>query len=78
MADKIKKYLLKVSSYDSIKIEKVILLIGLMNFDTLDIIKMKGFKNRYRARIGNHRIIFRIEDGRSIVEDLKNRDENTY
>lgn len=78
MADRILKYLLKVSPKDYIKINLTIALIKTLKFESLDILKMKGFENKYRVRVGNHRILFSIVDGLSFIEDIKKRDENTY
>jgi mRNA-degrading endonuclease RelE of RelBE toxin-antitoxin system len=49
-----------------------------LDLNTLDIKKMKGFTNKYRARVGDHRIIFTIINKKPNLESIKNRDENTY
>lgn len=78
MADRIIKYLLKISEKDCAKINLAIALIKNLKFENLDILKMKGYENKYRVRVGDHRIIFSIIDGVSFIEDIKKRDENTY
>lgn len=78
MADKILKYLNKISDKDKKQIEKVLLLISAFNFKNLDIKKLSTFDNKYRVRVGSHRIIFTIENNLIIIEQIKKRDENTY
>lgn len=78
MTDKLAKYLNKISVSDYKKIKEIIGLISKLDFVNLDIKKMKAFDNKYSIRSGKHRIIFRIQNGISIIEEIKKRDENTY
>jgi mRNA interferase RelE/StbE len=38
-----------------------------------DIKKLKGFKNKYRLRAGNYRILFELEGTRLVVYDVGDR-----
>jgi mRNA interferase RelE/StbE len=33
--------------------------------------KLEGFKNSYRVRIGNYRVVYKIEDSELIIEVVK-------
>lgn len=41
----------------------------------LDIKKLKEFKNHYRLRIGNFRILFEIEDNKIIIYAILSREK---
>jgi mRNA interferase RelE/StbE len=38
-----------------------------------DIKKLKGFKNKYRLRAGNYRVLFELEGARLVVYDVGDR-----
>ena len=38
-----------------------------------DVKKLKGFKNKYRLRAGNHRVLFELEGGTIVVYDVGDR-----
>ncbi len=38
-----------------------------------DIKKLKGFKNKYRLRAGNYRVLFELEGARLVVYDVGHR-----
>jgi mRNA interferase RelE/StbE len=38
-----------------------------------DIKKLKGFKNKYRLRAGNYRVLFELEGGCLVVYDVGDR-----
>ena len=40
---------------------------------TGDIKKMKGFKNKYRLRAGNYRVLFELEGASLVVYDVGDR-----
>jgi mRNA interferase RelE/StbE len=40
---------------------------------TGDIKKLKGFKNKYRLRAGNYRVLFELEGSRLVVYDVGDR-----
>ncbi len=44
---------------------------------TLDIKKLKGYKNHYRLRVGNYRILFYLENANIIVYKIGKR-ESVY
>ena len=45
----------------------------LQNDLAADVKKLKGFKNKYRLRAGNYRILFEVEDGAMVVYDVGDR-----
>ncbi len=45
------------------------------NFDKVDIKKLRGYKNSWRIRIGNYRVIFKIENELMIVTEIGHRKE---
>jgi mRNA interferase RelE/StbE len=42
-----------------------------------DVKKLKGFKNKYRLRAGNYRVLFELEGGTVVVYDVGDR-KNIY
>jgi mRNA interferase RelE/StbE len=40
---------------------------------TADVKKLKGFKNKYRLRAGNYRVLFELEGGMIVVYDVGDR-----
>ena len=40
---------------------------------TGDVKKLKGFKNKYRLRVGDYRVLFELEGSRVLVYDVGNR-----
>ncbi len=40
---------------------------------TADVKKLKGFKNKYRLRAGNFRVLFELEGGTIVVYDVGDR-----
>ena len=61
MTDKISKFLQKLPPKDLKIIKEVILLLSKNQIDNLNVKKLKGSTNIYRARKGNIRIIFSKE-----------------
>ncbi len=45
----------------------------LQNDLTADVKKLKGFKNKYRLRAGNYRVLFELEGGTIVVYDVGDR-----
>jgi len=41
------------------------------NYEQYDIKSLKGFKNKYRLRIGKYRIIYSLLDDKLIIEVIK-------
>jgi mRNA interferase RelE/StbE len=40
---------------------------------TADVKKLRGFKNKYRLRAGNYRVLFELEGGTIVVYDVGDR-----
>ena len=78
MADKITKYLNKLSNKDRVSLLEAMFNLSNLNFSNMDIIKLSGQKDKYRIRVGSHRIIFFIKNNEAYIEEIKKRDENTY
>ncbi len=76
--DKLSKLLKKIAQKERGHLKDT--LTKLLSGDTasLDIKKLKGVEDIYRARIGNLRIIFKKEKGDIRVLDVGRRDDNTY
>jgi mRNA-degrading endonuclease RelE of RelBE toxin-antitoxin system len=79
MADRILKFLRKQDRAHRLGLEKVMALILSGDTAGLDIKKLKGSSNIYRARVGQNRIIFSINNnGLATLIDVKKRDDQTY
>ncbi|MBI3417274.1 MAG: type II toxin-antitoxin system RelE/ParE family toxin [Verrucomicrobia bacterium] len=45
-----------------------------LQFDlTGDVKKLRGFKKKYRLRVGDHRVLFELDGRRVVVYDVNNR-----
>ncbi len=78
MADKIKKFLAKLSNRELDNVQALLLDIVNNEIDHLDIKPLKGQKDIYRARKGRIRIIFSVEKGKIKVLSVGRRDDQTY
>lgn len=78
MTDKIAKFLQKLHTKDLKIIKEVILLLIKNQIDNLNIKKLKGSTNIYRARKGNIRIIFSKEKDVVKIMQISKRDDQTY
>jgi len=76
--DKKEKFLNKIPLHDKIKILEAIDCILAGNIVLLDIIKLKGFDNHFRVRVGNYRIKFEKHTTFNKVIEVSKRDNNTY
>ena len=76
--EKIKKFLLKISRDERLKIENIIRRILSGKIKGLDVKKLKGFEDVYRIRTGKNRIIFRRTKGRVNILDISQRADKTY
>lgn len=56
----------------------IIELIERNQLENLNIKKLTGFKNLYRARVGNFRIIYKIDAGQNKVILVDERNDKTY
>ena len=78
MTDKIAKFLQKLPPKDLKIIKEVILLLSKSQIDNLNVKKLKGSTNIYRARKGNIRIIFSKEKDVVKILQISKRDDQTY
>jgi mRNA-degrading endonuclease RelE of RelBE toxin-antitoxin system len=78
MTDKIAKFLQKLPPKDLKIIKEVILLLSKNQIDNLNVKKLKGSTNIYRARKGNIRIIFSKEKDVVKILQISKRDDQTY
>jgi mRNA-degrading endonuclease RelE of RelBE toxin-antitoxin system len=78
MTDKIAKFLQKLPPKDLKIIKEVILLLSNNQIDNLNVKKLKGSTNIYRARKGNIRIIFSKEKDVVKILQISKRDDQTY
>ena len=76
--NKIEKLLQKLDPKTRKRIEKVLTQVFIGNLDALDIKKLKGSEDFFRARVGDYRIIFKQSDGEIRLLDITKRDEKTY
>lgn len=78
MADKIKKFLAKLSRAELNSIQALLLDIENREFGHLDIKALKGNKDVYRVRKGRLRVIFSAKDDQIRVISIGRRDDKTY
>ena len=76
--NRIDKFLAKIPKTDREKIFHALSCIMSGNLKNLDIKKLKGISNRYRVRIGVHRIQFEVEKENIFIVDIGRKDDNTY
>jgi mRNA-degrading endonuclease RelE of RelBE toxin-antitoxin system len=78
MTDKIAKFLQNLPPKDLKIIKEVILLLSKNQIDNINVKKLKGSTNIYRARKGNIRIIFSKEKDVVKILQISKRDDKTY
>ena len=78
MVDKITKALNKFSSKEKGLVKNLLLKINQNQMIGVDLKKLKGRDDIYRARKGKIRIIYRIEDSQVYLLTIERRNENTY
>ena len=78
MTDSVTKLLSKLSKKDLLRIQKTIAQITALQLDGLDIKTLKGQSDIFRARVGNYRIIFSIEQNNTRIISVGRRSEDTY
>lgn len=76
--DKISKLLKKISVKERECLERVLALLISGNISSLDIKKLKGADDVYRARTGDLRVIFQKQDRKILILEVSRRDESTY
>jgi len=79
MTDSVTKLLSKPSKKDLLRIQKTITQITALQLDGLDVKTLKGQLDMFRARVGNYRIIFSIEQNKTTrIISVGRRSEDTY
>jgi len=77
--DKINKTLLRIPAKQRRAILAATKQIRAGNLENLDIKKLKGSENLFRARVGSYRIILQTQPRKNpIVIDISKRNEKTY
>ncbi|MBP9803200.1 MAG: hypothetical protein KBD14_02755 [Candidatus Pacebacteria bacterium] len=72
------KLLRKLSKEDRNRIIFAVNLIQENNFQILDFKKLANFKNIYRVRVGDFRIIFKVNSNYNEILEILRRSETTY
>lgn len=75
--DKIKKFLLKLTKKEKELFKAIMADIRVLNLKSYDVKPLKGYKEFYRLRKGNVRIVFMKKDNLGIVFDIDFR-KNIY
>jgi len=78
MADKIKKFLARLSKRELETVQTILLDISNGQLDGLDIKPLKGKKDMYRVRKGRVRVIFLSDGDKTAILSIGNRDDQTY
>jgi mRNA-degrading endonuclease RelE of RelBE toxin-antitoxin system len=79
MTDNITKLLSKLSKKDLKRIQKTIAQITALQLEGLDIKTLKGQSELFRARVGNFRIIFSVEQNKTTrIISIGRSKEDTY
>ena len=76
--DKIKKALNRLSSKERRRLKEILLQIDAGDFQGLDLKKLKGRNDVFRARKGNIRIIFRKKDDSIKILSIERRGSKAY
>lgn len=76
--DKIKKALKKLNAKERSQIKKLLINLQSGKFTNLDIKKLKGRDDIFRARKGDLRIIYRFQNNQMFILAIERRRENTY
>ena len=77
--NKFQKLLKKISSKDRERVLETVRLIKMRDLSSIhDIKKLSATENKYRVRIGDFRIFFRIHENDNEILDIERRDDNTY
>lgn len=76
--DKLSKLLKKLSTKEREQLQEVLVLIISDDVSSLDIKKLKGTDDIYRARAGDMRIIFQKRNRDIFILEVSRRDESTY
>lgn len=76
--EKWKKQLRMIPRSSRDRVFEALMLLLARDFKKLDRLRLKGYQNIFRIRVGNYRIIYH-DDGEEItLKAIPRRDENTY
>jgi mRNA-degrading endonuclease RelE of RelBE toxin-antitoxin system len=79
MADKVKKFLSRLSRKEFELVEALLLDIRNGEIEHLDCKPLKGCKDRFRVRKGRLRVVFtRSKTGTITIRHISHRDDQTY
>ncbi len=76
--DEISKFLRKIPKRYRLAVKSLIRRLIARSFEGLDIKKLTGFTNLYRARTGQYRILFYDFGSHVEIRAIRKRDESTY
>jgi len=76
--DKINKILRRLSKKEKEAIAEILTQLQAGSFKNLDIKKLKGRKDIFRARYGNWRIIYRYVEEEIFILAIERRSDKTY
>lgn len=76
--DKFQKSFKKLSAKEQQQIEELLTRLEAGNFKGLDIKKLKGSTNIFRARRGNIRVIYQVKNSQIVLIHIGRRSEKTY
>lgn len=76
--DKLSKLLKKLSIKEREHLEETLALLTSGDTSSLDIKKLRGVDDVYRARTGDLRVIFEKQGKEILVLEVSRRDESTY
>ena len=78
MTDKVTKSLERLSAKEKKWVRDILVSVKSGNFSGLNISRLKGHKDIFRARKGDIRVIYRQVAGDSFVLAIERRSEKTY
>lgn len=76
--DKIHKLLKKLDRKSRDRVAQAINDIESRRLEGYSLLKLAGYRNLYRIRLGDYRIIFFMDENKVHVIGIRLRDENTY
>lgn len=76
--DRLSKLLKKLTPKERERLEHVLTLLISGDTSSLDIKKLKGVDDIYRARVGDLRVIFQKQGVELFILEVSRRDESTY
>ena len=74
----LEKLLRKFSNKERIEIERIVEKVVNRNLNGLNCKKLKGFRDLFRVRKGNIRIIFKLTGREAHILNIERRREDTY